>query len=64
MVVGRYRIIKKLPERLPTKKDILKIYTDEEHEKIVRYIDNETIPYRSSTTPKKYVDNPKKKYNM
>ena len=35
-----------LPERLPRKREILDIYTDEEHERICQYLENSDIPHR------------------
>jgi integrase len=35
-----------LPEHLPRKRDILDVYTDEEHDKIIQYLDNCIISLR------------------
>ena len=41
---SRFQI--ELPEHLPRKRDILDVYTDEEHDKIIHYLDNCSISLR------------------
>lgn len=46
MTDSTIKFVNELPERLPRKTDILDVYTEEEHAKIIHHLDNATISLR------------------